>query len=784
MVLSSSPGVSIKVVDSSAYTTGTQTTIPLIVMATRANKTVDGLVAAGTTEANKLRLITSQRELVKNYGAPVFVKSNDTPLYGDELNELGLLAAYQALGLSSLAYVIRADINLDELEPTPNEPTLPPTDGTYWIPKNNVVGGIFKYDGSNWSAVPFTVYTTAPTGADGTDGDWCFDYSDLNGTIKYKFGGIWKAASNSNLSSDFGASTTMHVQSTTPTSPTSGDYWFKTTKSGGGVDLSLGRYSATQGTFQIQAIIRDSTPPTPNEGTIWEDTSQIATSGARPLYVGTGAAFIPLPVFVQSDAPHTPPNAGRKWYDDNHADFALYVEGTDVGRGNEWVPIDTVTVSNPSRTQKVISASAPLAPQEGAIWVDISTPTKLDIFPVVKKYVSGSWIDISDSIVIQDTDPDATAVVNGTYWLNTGESRTRYIVKEYVPDYKAVTVQLNTTTNKYEVVEEVGTKWRPVNAEFGRKSVRKTIVTALQAAFNENHEIRAEDTVYHLIACPGYPELYDEMNTLNVDIGELAFILVDPPKYANIGVITGSKGRSISVTEWITNSRAATTNGEDGLSAGSPYAATFYPWGIMSNVDGTDVYAPPSIQAMRTIIYNDTVAYPWTAPAGLSRGRTDVFTSVGYLDENDEYVPIKLTPGQSDALYNVNINPILYKNRTLAIYGQKTLYGSTTALDRINVARLLATIKRNIKRSLETYLFEINEAGTRRSVKNTVDRYLSSIAAKNGIYDWLTICDASNNPGDVIDQNKLNVDILIKPSKVIEFIAATITVVNTSDSLQ
>ncbi len=781
----SSPGVTVSVIDQSTHDAAIPRTIPLIVFATRKNKEVSGIVAPGTTESNKLRLLTSQRDLLTNYGNPTFVTSGGGAANGDELNEYGLYAAYSFLGYSSRAYVIRADVNLDDLDPKTSEPTLPPADGTYWIPKDDVVGGIFKYDGANWNAVSFKVYTTTPTGADGADGDWAFDYSSINGTIMYRFGGIWKAASNTNLATDFGANVNLHVQTTTPTAPNSGDYWYKTTKSGGGGDLKLAKYRAVDGTFQTQVMVRDTVMPTPNEGTIWEDLSQIASTGNRPIYVGTGATFIPVPAYIQSTAPFTAPAAGTKWYDDTHSDFAMYVEGSDQGRGNEWVPVETTTVSNPSSTQKVISASAPIQPQESSIWIDISTPSNLDEFPVVKKYISGQWIDISDSIKIQETDPDATAVVNGTYWINTGESKTRYMVKEYDSSFSAVKVELNTTTNKYEVVSETGNYWKPIDKVFGRKSVRAVIVKAMQSAISSNQDVRAEDNAFHLITAPGYPELYDEMNTLNTDIGETAFIIVDPPKYANVSVVTGTTGRSISVVEWVTNSRTASVTGEDGFAAsGSPYAATYYPWGVTSNVDGADIFVPPSVQVLRTIAYNDTVGYPWTAPAGLQRGRAEVFSSVGYLDENDTYVPIKITGGQADSLYINRINPILYKNGTLTIYGQKTLYGSTTALDRVNVARLVGVIKRTVHQSLQPFVFQINEAGSRRAAKNLVDRYLAGIMAKNGLYDFLTVCDTSNNPPNVIDDNTMVVDIFIKPAKVIEFINVNLTIVNTGDNLQ
>ena len=181
-----SPSVSVTVNDQSIYAEPNPQTIPLFVIATRANKiTPDGSgTAAGTTEANKLRVVSSQRELLNNYGNPVFITADGDPVHGDETNEYGELAAWTFLGQGSRAYIVRADVDLGQLVPTDVEPVLPPPDNTYWIDQDAVVGGIFKLVGATWTAVPFTVFTTAPTTTDGSDGDWGFDYSSSDGKLE------------------------------------------------------------------------------------------------------------------------------------------------------------------------------------------------------------------------------------------------------------------------------------------------------------------------------------------------------------------------------------------------------------------------------------------------------------------------------------------------------------------------------------------------------------------------------------------------------------------------
>lgn len=779
-----SPGVSVTISDQSIYSSPNPTTIPLVVIATRANKaTPDGAgTAAGTIEANKLRVVSSQRELLQNYGNPVFVTSAGAPVAGEETNEYGLLAAHSFLGRGSRAFILRADIDLGGLVPTVQEPVLPPPDSTYWIKSDTAVGGIFVYDGTNWNAVPFSITTTTPTGADGVDGDWVFDYSSLDGTIRYKVGGNWKTATDANLVGDFGATINLHIQPTSPVGPGTGDYWYKTTSSAGGVNLKLTRYRAVDGVFVTVPITRQPTPPTPNEGTVWEDISNTTVTGARPLFVGTGAAFIPLTTIVQPAEPVTEPSDGTLWYDDTFTDFAMYVEGTDQGRGNQWVPVTTVTVSNPSATEKVISASSPTFPQEGAIWVDISTVEAFDNYPIIKRWQVDQWIDITDSVTISHEDPIASAVINGAYWINNGETLTRNTIKSYDTAYTAITVVLNTVSNTYETVSQVGNHWLPAAGElFGRKAVRDVITGKMQAALVANQEIRAESNYFQLIATPGYPEAYDEMLALNTDIGEVAFIVADTPKFAiPFGL---PHGREVTVAEWATNANNVTTTGEDGFSsARSPYAAFWSPWGLATNVDGENVMVPPSHMALRTIAYNDSVAAPWFAPAGIRRGRVDNASSVGYLNNLGEYSSVQLTTSMRDVMYENDINPIMFKPNTgLVVYGQKTWAGISSALDRINVARLIAKMKYDMQRLYEPFLFEINDPVTRRSAQVAGERYMAGLKSQRALYDYALRCDESNNTFDRIDRNELWVDVALQPVKVVEFIYIPISILNTGE---
>lgn len=776
-----SPGVSVPVTTQAVAPIPSPTTIPLIFIATRANKqTPDGTgTADGTTESNILRTFTSQSELLQHYGNPVFVTSDGEPVQGDETNEYGLITAYTICGITSIVMIVRADIDLGGLVPTSVEPVLPAKDESYWIDTTSVVGGIFTFDGSLWTAVPFHVYTTAPTGADGADGDWAFDYSTLNGTIKFKASGTWYAATTTNLTTHAGATDPLYVQSTTPSGAAAGDFWYKTTSSGGGTSLALGKYRASDGVWVIQPIVRQNTAPTPTQNTIWEDTSQIATTGFRPLNFGTGAEFITLVVTVQATPPTTAPDEGTLWYDDDYTDFAMYVEN-----GNIWVPVTTTLVANPSSTQKVISSSAPQFPQQDAIWIDVSTPLNRDIFPVVKRWTGSEWEDITASIYIQSHDPVASLVLDGSYWINTGESITHYTVKEYDSTFKGLTVN-NSGAVVDEVLADGGfNHWAPQTGKhFGRLSQREMVKDAIKQVIADNQEIRSEFNYYQLIAAPFYPETYDDISSLNQDIGQIALGVYDVPKFVIPSGIP--QGREITLSDWVSDARNADETGENGfIGAPDPFQANAYPGGLATNpTDGKNVYVPPTYILLRTIAYSDSVSYPWYPPAGPNRGLVTNVTSVGRIADDGSYVPFNMNRAQRDICYNTClVNPIAkIPNVGLVLYGQKTQAIAGSILDRINVVRLIAKMKYDFQRLMTPFLFELNNATTRRNATIVAQRYLAGLTSLNALYDYAVLCDSSNNTGDVIAAHQMIVDVAIKPEQSIEFIYVPILVLEPND---
>ena len=236
-----------------------------------------------------------------------------------------------------------------------------------------------------------------------------------------------------------------------------------------------------------------------------------------------------------------------------------------------------------------------------------------------------------------------------------------------------------------------------------------------------------------------------------------------------------------STQNWATNAANASENGEDGLISSSYNAAVFYPHGLASNLDGNNVMVPASHMALRTIAFNDQVAFPWFAPAGFQRGLVNNATSTGYLNATSgEFTPVSLSEGQRDSLYLNKINPIgNFPGRGIAVFGQKTLNPTASALDRINVARLVIYLREQLDDAVKPFLFEPNDEVTRANAKVVVDRLLGQLVTQRGLFDFITVCDTTNNTPARIDRNELHIDVAIQPVKAVEFIYIPIRIQNT-----
>jgi hypothetical protein len=198
------------------------------------------------------------------------------------------------------------------------------------------------------------------------------------------------------------------------------------------------------------------------------------------------------------------------------------------------------------------------------------------------------------------------------------------------------------------------------------------------------------------------------------------------------------------------------------ISIDSSYTATYWPWvRIVNPANNVPTWVPPSVVVPGVLSFNDAIAAPWYAPAGLNRG--------GLTSVTDTYK--RLSQSDRDTLYEARINPIAnFPNEGVVIWGQKTLQARPSALDRVNVRRLLIAVKKFIASSTRYLVFEQNTNATRNRFLNIVNPYMEQVRAKQGLYAFRVVMDATNNTPDLIDQNILYGQIFLQPTRTAEFI--------------
>jgi hypothetical protein len=789
-----SPGVAVSVTDESQYGSAGQGTVPLIILATETNKS--NVSASGYAEGTKAvnaakpYLLTSQRELVELFGQPKFSVVDGTPIHGAETNEYGLLATYSYLGLANRAYVLRADIDLAQLEPTIVDPAGEPANGTYWFDLTSSSIGLFEANAtgsSNWEAQSLTIITdpsdTAngagllPDSSVGTNGDYAIVATSVVASyqIYKKVSGSWTICTNAALSKTVFAS--PHY--TIPTATAVGDLWIKTTTPNNGLKVIVKKYVSgnlpakspwvTQSVPSYTSDVNASTGfgSALSAGKIYAKVSSATANIELRLYDGSN--WTSLDEVAGIYAPRGVTVDGTLWYKtDLMAD--LYIKAN----GN-WEPF-TANIT--------IDSTSPSSPAAGDVWIDSSDTEN---YPRIQQYDGSVWIerDTTDQttpngVVFADLTTTAADTTNNGGATAVDDEAPDPLLH---PDGMLLWNSIVSTGNVKRYDDTTGV-WSTYSGNMSdgrpfmlRKAQRQAVVKAMQAAVNSNTQIREETTFFTLIAAPGYPELLDEMVSLNVDRKETGFIIVDTPFRL--------RPQGQELINWMTGNNA-TVNGEAGIITATNTAAAYYPSGITSDLSGNDVVVPPSHIVLRTMAYNDQVAYPWFAPAGLTRGVVTNATNVGYINNEGEFIPVALTNGQRDTLYGdgnrVGINPIArFPGQGLYVFGQRTLQSFSSALDRVNVARLIAYLRERFDPLARPFIFEPNDRITRANAKQVFDGFLSDLLGKRAIYDYIVVCDESNNKPAQIDRNELYIDVAIEPTKAAEFIYIPIRVVNTGE---
>jgi len=529
--------------------------------------------------------------------------------------------------------------------------------------------------------------------------------------------------------------------------------------------------------------------------------------------------------------PTNEPTNGTLWYNTNlEADIMVH-------NGTTWKGyLQVYGSTDPNGPQ--LTATKPTTQSDGTalvandLWIDTSD---LENYPKIYRYdtsladganfvlidnsdqTTESGIVFADARWQNDTDKDDTLVSGGAGSASTIVSllsddfidpdapdpalypksillfntrRSGYNVKEYRNAYVTATAypgsgaagKGNIRYSNEAVSGYFPDRWVTKNANnangsgtFGRKAVRKVIVQQLKSEIDTNQAVREDQRGFNIIACPGYPEIIANLVNLNTDKNNTAFVIGDTPMRL--------AGSSTTLTNWANNNANAADNGDEGLVTSSDYLGVFYPSGRTTSNTGNVIVVPPSHMMLRVLANNDNVAFPWFAPAGTRRGIVDNATSVGYIDSTTgEFQQIALTESVRDSMHTAKINPITFFSGTgILNFGNLTKTTSSSALDRINVSRLTVYLRTQLDKIAKPFIFEPNDSLTRNEIKAAIESFLLELVGQRALYDFLVVCDETNNTATRIDRNELYVDIAIEPVKSVEFIYIPLRIKNTGE---
>jgi hypothetical protein len=600
-------------------------------------------------------------------------------------------------------------------------------------------------------------------------------------------------------------------------------------KVGGEIRLTNGTLNPVSALFAPYNVITEAgtanfyTAPT-------EAAEDFIVTNWRPLADEATNGFAASP-----DAPLNEPQDGQLWYNNNFAEVDMMIHNgrTWVGYKHSTSPYYSATVGlQTSPGGPIVGATAPAAANgqsdgtalvNGDLWISTAD---MENFPTIYKWdglnlewmlvdktdqvtdqgvlfadarwatsgVSSTPSTIADLLVNNFLDPDApdpALYPKGMLLWNLRRSGGN--VKKYQNSYidlgadNARTGVATLSGAAFVSGESMSGYWsdrwttesgnnEDGSGAFGRLAQRKVVVQAMKSVIDTSQEIRDEERRnFNLISAPGYPETLQNLIALNIDRGQTAFVIGDTPLRL--------PSDATSLLNWGTNAALVTDNGDDGIVSYDEYCAVYYPNGFTTDLGGANAVVPASHMMLRTYALSDQVSYPWFAPAGTRRGGISNATSVGYIDAlSGEFQTVALNEGTRDVLYDLKVNPIpFFVGVGLVAYGQKTRARNASALDRINVARLVVYLRSQLTKLARPYVFEPNDSITRDEIKGAVESLLLELVGLRALYDFAVVCDESNNTPSRVDRNELYVDIAIEPVKAVEFIYIPVRIKNTGE---
>jgi hypothetical protein len=698
-----SPGVEVDLNDNSAYVSGTAASIPLFFIATADEKLQpDGITPAlGTYEYGVMRTVTSVQQLLQLYGTPRFLTdSAGNPQHGDARNEYGLDALVKALQVASTAYVIRANVNLDD-----NLTDLQ----TMWTNKIQ--------DAASALSTAVAAYIS--------------QYNTQNNLIP----------------ADSGYKQTVDASEMTQLCDTV-------------LATVFSAYSFSSQQFQ-NAFLQDHDSPYPG----YQDVLFNTTGGFLQLSDATG--LVPTTEYgadveiVTSDGTQT---------------FNISLLGSQAvtfGALINYLNAQFGTAGSSQLLNGILRITSSLAGVTSAVNITSDGPSGMSpLFGSLNLYTGlDTPVPGVGSGALNIYDPTYTTIIgsyDGLDYLINNWTSGNIIPDEFTPS--EAQGLLLVAASEFEGTKEF-LNYTALGANDAAR--RAAIVKQLNALINNNTVVTQEIYQFNIMACPGYFEVVPALSTLAETLREEVFVVGETP--FNLAP-TGPNG----ITVWASTPARSQTY----------MNAYWYPHGLSTNTDGSVIMSTAGSTAVRTLLYNDSVAQVYWAPYGVNRGQCPQLTDLGYvqgtLGTATTWVEDLIDQGTRDVLFQfpTSINPISYiPGRGIIVMGQVTSSPSQTAMDRINVVRLVALIRRQIRQVLFAYLGEPNDSITWNNVKYVCDSFMNTLVARRGVYDFLTVCDATNNTAATIDANELYVGIYFSPTKSVDFIYVELNLENTGANL-
>jgi hypothetical protein len=698
-----SPGVATSLIGEDFYIPGRQATVPLIFVATADEKfQPDGVSPAlGTYENNVIRTVTSRSQAVELYGTPRFlVDSAGQPHHGDARNEYGLDALNKFLEIAERAFVVRANVNLDDTYANVK---------TVWTAKMAAAGDLL-----NELVVSFIE-----------------EYNSANGLVPASPG--YKQTVNSSEIKDLIDQAMVDVFASYSFSSTDFQQGFIFDHTIDRAGLQEVAYDTTGG--NISGL--DNTGLN-NDSTLYGFEITVSDNGGTNSFVVSIAG---------SDAQN---------FAELISEMESEIQGVtgDAGTVVEIIAGKIRITSGLSGATSSIEITADGSSGTTALFLNTNLFSEIED-PIPGKGAAPLSIYTDDYTVVVATYDGMDAIVD-TWTLGS-------IVSTEFTASEAEGVLLAAGADYDNTLEFLNLTSLGANDAARRVSISGQLQAAIN---NPNSVFRSDRFDYNLVATPGYWENTIDLVTLAEDLEGEIFVIADTPFDKPP---TGSNG----IVSW-----------QDDNKVFSQHVAYYYPHGLSSNTDENDIMTSAASSALRTYAINDRDGELWYAPAGPNRGTATHLESIGYvsgvLGSATTFVENKIDKGTQDTLFAVDINYYAdIINRGIILMAQNTTVSTSTSVDRVNVSRLTAYIRRTLRRSLFDYLFEPNDDITRQNVKASVDSFLGQLVGRRGLFDFATQCDEENNPPSVVANSELMVDVAIKPVQAVEFILVDIRLVRT-----